>query len=61
MIKIGEYFLFKAHSPPCDSCGKIATKKIYAINDKGEYQVGIRICDDCFEKLKENINKNDKG
>lgn len=55
MIKIGHYMLFQKESPPCDSCGKIASKKIYAISDKGEYQVGIRICDICYQQLKEDL------
>lgn len=33
MIKIGDYMLFKEHNPPCDSCGKTTTKKIYGYQD----------------------------
>lgn len=50
MIKLGAYM--KLPLCLCDSCGKNKpTHKIYA-EQKGEYQVGIRVCDDCLEEFK---------
>lgn len=56
MIKVGDYVdAGRRPMPKCDSCNENdATKKIYAERN-GEYIVGIRVCDDCFEEFKESV------
>lgn len=53
-IKVGQYFWQNQIPAKCDSCDNNATHKIYA-EKNGEYQVGIRACDDCYKELKEEI------
>ena len=48
MIKIGKY-LKLLNDRRCDSCGNMATKKVYAENNNEK--VAIRLCDNCLDNL----------
>jgi len=60
MIK-AEQYLFDDNrpKPECDSCNKIATHKVWTEKDE-EYQIGIRLCDNCLEDLKKELLGSEK-